>query len=92
MEEITIFNLQAVNRGMLKATVSVQLESGLIIHDCKILEQDGTLVAQLPQRSERLKGGQVIYHDLLEFADPQAWASLAPQLVAYYQAHAADLP
>jgi DNA-binding cell septation regulator SpoVG len=57
MEEVTVFNLRAVNRGMLKATVSVQLESGLIIHDCKILEQDGTLLAQLPQRSERLTGG-----------------------------------
>jgi DNA-binding cell septation regulator SpoVG len=68
---------------LLKATVSVQLESGLIIHDCKILGQDGTLLPQLLQRSERLKGGQVIYHDLLEFADPQAWASLAPKLVTY---------
>ena len=92
MEEVTVFNLRAVNRGMLKATVSIQVESGLIIHDCKILEQDGALLAQLPQRSERLKGGQVIYHDLLEFTDPQAWVSLAPKLVAYYQAHAPDLP
>jgi DNA-binding cell septation regulator SpoVG len=71
-------------------TVSVQLASGFIIHDCKILEQDGSLLAQLPQRSERLKGGQVIYHDLLEFADPQTWASLAPKLVTYYQAHAPE--
>jgi DNA-binding cell septation regulator SpoVG len=92
MEAVTVFNLRAVNRGMLKATVSVQLASGLIIHDCKILEQDGTLLAQLPQRSERLKGGQVIYHDLLEFADPQTWTSLAPKLVAYYQAHASERP
>jgi DNA-binding cell septation regulator SpoVG len=58
MEEVTVFNLRAVNRGMLKATVSVQLASGLIIHNCKILEQDGTLLAQLPQRSERPKGGR----------------------------------
>jgi|RhiMetdeSRZDD1v2_1073273.scaffolds.fasta_scaffold1309829_1 DNA-binding cell septation regulator SpoVG len=58
MEEVTVFNLRAVNQGMLKATIRVQLESGLIIHDCKILEQDGTLLAQLPQYSERLKGGR----------------------------------
>jgi hypothetical protein len=37
-------------------------------------------------------GVWVIYHDLLEFTDPQVWMSLTPQLVAYYQAHAADLP
>jgi DNA-binding cell septation regulator SpoVG len=87
MEEITIFNLQTVQRGVLKATVSIQLASGLIIHDCKILEQEGTLLAQLPQRSGRVKGGQTVYYDLIEFTDPQTWARLAPQLVAYYHAH-----
>ena len=85
MEDLTIFNLQAVNQGALKATVSIRLVSGLIIHDCKILQQDGQLSAKLPQRSERLKGGEVVYHDLVEFADPQTWPAIAPQLVAYYQ-------
>lgn len=85
MEDLTIFNLQAVNKGALKATVSIRLVSGLIIHDCKILQQDGLLSAKLPQRSERLKGGEVVYHDLVEFADPQTWPAIAPRLVAYYQ-------
>jgi hypothetical protein len=71
MEDMTIFNLCAVNKGALKATVSIRLASGLIIHDCKILQQDGLLSAKLPQRSERLKGGEVVYHDLVEFADPR---------------------
>jgi hypothetical protein len=56
-----------------------------MIHDCKILQQDGLLSAKLPQRSERLKGGEVVYHDLVEFADPQTWPAIAPRLVAYYQ-------
>lgn len=85
MEDMTIFNLQAVNKGALKATVSIRLVRGLIIHDCKILQQDGRLSAKLPQRSERLKGGEVVYHDLVEFADPETWPAIAPQLVAYYQ-------
>ena len=85
MEAMTIFNLHAVNRGALKATVSIRLMSGLIIHDCKILQQDGLLSAKLPQRSERLKGGEVVYHDLVEFADPTTWSAIAPRLVAYYQ-------
>ena len=85
MEDMSIFNLCAVNKGALKATVSIRLMSGLIIHDCKILQQDGVLSAKLPQRSERLKGGEVVYHDLVEFADPQTWPAIAPQLVAYYQ-------
>ena len=84
MEAMSIFNLCAVNKGALKATVSIRLMSGLIIHDCKILQQDGRLSAKLPQRSERLKGGEVVYHDLVEFADPQTWPAIAPQLVAYY--------
>ena len=90
MEEIEIFNLQTINRGKLKATVSIKLASGLIIHECKILEQNGTLLAELPQRSERLKGGELVHHELIEFADPQTWIYLAPELVAYYQAHTAN--
>jgi DNA-binding cell septation regulator SpoVG len=86
MEDMTIFNLRVVNKGALKATVSVRLGSGLTIHDCKIIQQDGALSAALPQRSERQKGGEVVYHDLVEFADPKTWPALAPQLVAYYQA------
>jgi DNA-binding cell septation regulator SpoVG len=86
MKDMTIFNLCAVNKGALKATVSIRLASGLIIHDCKILQQDGVLSAALPQRPERQKGGEVTYHDLVEFADPNTWPALAPQLVAYYQA------
>jgi DNA-binding cell septation regulator SpoVG len=69
MEDITIFNLRAVHKGALKATVSIRLGSGLIIHDCKIIQQDGVLSAALPQRAERQKGGEVVYHDLVEFAD-----------------------
>ena len=86
MEDMTIFNLRVVNKGALKATVSVRLGSGLTIHDCKIIQQDGVLSAALPQRSERQTGGEVIYHDLVEFADPETWLAIAPQLVAYYQA------
>jgi DNA-binding cell septation regulator SpoVG len=86
MEDMTIFNLRAVNKGALKATVSVRLGSGLTIHDCKIIQQDGALNAALPQRSERQKGGEAVYHDLVEFADPTTWSAIAPQLVAYYQA------
>ena len=37
MEDMTIFNLRVVNKGALKATVSVRLGSGLTIHDCKII-------------------------------------------------------
>jgi DNA-binding cell septation regulator SpoVG len=86
MDDITIFNLRAVNKGALKATVSVRLGSGLTIHDCKIIQQDGTLIAALPQRSERQKGGEVVYHDLVEFSDPKIWSAIAPQLVACYRA------
>jgi DNA-binding cell septation regulator SpoVG len=86
MDDVTIFNLREVNKGALKATVSIRLRNGLTIHDCKIIEQDGALSASLPQRSERQKGGEVVYHDLVEFVDPATWPAIAPQLVAYYQA------
>jgi DNA-binding cell septation regulator SpoVG len=86
MDDMTIFNLRVVNKGALKATVSIRLGNGLTIHDCKIIQQDGALSASLPQRSERQKGGEVVYYDLVEFADSETWLAIAPQLVAYYQA------
>ena len=64
MDDMTIFNLRVVNKGALKATVSIRLGSGLTIHDCKIIQQDGALSAALPQRSKRQKGGEVVYYDL----------------------------
>ena len=85
MNDLTIFNLRVVHKGALEATVSIRLGSGLTIHDCKIIQQNGALSAALPQRSERQKGGEVIYHDLVEFADPKTWPAIAPQLVAFYQ-------
>jgi DNA-binding cell septation regulator SpoVG len=86
MDDITLFNLRVVNKGALKATMSIRLGTGLTIHDCKIIQQDGALSAALPQRAERQKGGEVVYHDLVEFADPEIWPAIVPQLVAYYQA------
>jgi DNA-binding cell septation regulator SpoVG len=85
VEDLTLLNLQAVHKGALKAIVSIRLVRGLMIHDCKILQQDGRLSAKLPQRSERLKGGEVVYPDLVEFTDPQTWPAMAPRLVADYQ-------
>jgi DNA-binding cell septation regulator SpoVG len=86
MDDMTIFNLRVVNKGALKATASIRLGNGLTIHDRKVIQQDGVLSASLPQRSERQTGWEVVYHDLVEFADPETWPTIAPQLVAYYQA------
>ena len=60
---MSIFNLRVVNKGALKATVSIWLGSAFTIHDCKIIQQDGVLIAALPQRAERQTGGEVVYHD-----------------------------
>jgi DNA-binding cell septation regulator SpoVG len=60
-----IFNLRVMNKGALKATVSIRLGSGFTIHDCKIIQQDGVLSVALPQRAERQTGGEVVYHDLV---------------------------
>jgi DNA-binding cell septation regulator SpoVG len=84
MSEITIFNLKPVGKGVLKATVSVRLGNGIIIHECKIIERDGELDAFLPQRIERVKGGG--YVDLIEFEDNSVWAKMKPQILDYYKA------
>ena len=91
MDDMTIFNLRVVNKGALKATVSIRLGSAFTIHDCKIIQQDGVLIAALPQRAERQTGGEVVYHDLVEFANPETWPAIAPQLVAYDEVGAASV-
>ena len=86
-----IFNLRVVNKGALKATVSIRLGSGFTIHDCKIIQQEGTLSVALPQQAERQTGGEVVYHHLVEFANPETWPAIAPQLVAYDEIGAASV-
>ena len=85
MDNITVFNLKHVNKGVLKATVSINLGQGITIHECKIVNQDDNLKASPPQRTERIKGGGVIYHDFIEFEQKDTWNQIESQILNYYR-------
>jgi DNA-binding cell septation regulator SpoVG len=84
MDNITVFNLRAINKGALKAVVSVNLGNGLILHECKIVEKNGEVKAVVPQRSERGMGGVMIYYDIVEFAEKGDWEKVEAEILAYY--------
>jgi DNA-binding cell septation regulator SpoVG len=88
MLDITVFNFTLVGKGVLKATVSVNLGNGIIIHECKIILKDDNLRAFQPQRLERAKGGISIYHNLIEFEDERVWDDIESQILAYYHSQA----
>ena len=81
---VTIFNFTLIGKGVLKGTVSVNLGNGIIIHECKIIDQDGTLKAFPPQRMERIKGGVVTYHNLIDFEDEGIWDNIASQILTEF--------
>ena len=85
MTDIRIFNLQPVGKGVLKATVSVDLGIGIIIHECKIIERDGKLCASLPQRMERTKGASTEYIALIELQDPTLWEQIEAKILHHYR-------
>jgi len=85
MTDITVKNFTPVGKGVLKATVSIDLSNGIIIHECKIIDQDGTLKAFPPQRVERAKGGIVTYHNQIEFSDEHVWDEIEQKILKYYR-------
>lgn len=84
MSGVKVFALKPVGKGVLKATVSVDLGIGVIVHDCKIIEKDGHLSASLPQRIERTKGASTEYIDLIELENPALWRQVETQILDYY--------
>ena len=88
MSDVRIFNLKEVGKGALKATISVDFGMGVTVHDCKIIEQDGEIIASLPQKVKRVKGGPTEYSELIEFEDPSIWEECLPKILDFYREHA----
>jgi DNA-binding cell septation regulator SpoVG len=85
MDKITILNFALIGRSTLKATVSVNLGNGVILHECKIVEREGVCKVVPPQRQEHGKGGVAIYHDLIEFEDKKFWEQIEAQVLDFYK-------
>jgi DNA-binding cell septation regulator SpoVG len=86
MDKITILNFVLLGKSTLKATFSVNLGNGVILHECKIVEREGVCKVMPPQRQEHGKGGVAIYHDLIELEDKKIWGQIEAQVLDYYRA------
>ena len=84
MNDLKVFGWKPVGKGVLKGTVSVDLGNGITLHECKVVEQGGELIASPPQRTERNKGNAV-HVDLIEFRDKDAWNLIALRILEYYR-------
>lgn len=61
-----------INKGTLKAFFSVQIAGKVIIHDCRIVQQEGQKPwASLPQSEYTNKDGKKVYRPIVEL--PDAW-------------------
>lgn len=85
MDKITVLNFTLIGKSTLKATVSVNLGNGIILHECKIVAREGVCNVVPPQRQEHGKGGVAIYHDLIEFENKQLWEQVAAQVLEHYR-------
>src|SRR5262245_7472193 len=69
---ITVSNWKPLTSGSLRGFLTVTLPSGIIIHNCQLLEAGGKRWIGLPARRFRLADGSVKYQPLVEFTTKRA--------------------
>lgn len=65
---ITVSDWKPLKNGSLRGFLKLTLPSGLVIHDCQLLETGGRRWVGLPARRFQLADGSIRYKPLLEFA------------------------
>jgi DNA-binding cell septation regulator SpoVG len=69
---ITVSNWKPLTSGSLRGFLTVTLPSGLIIHNCQLLEAGGKRWIGLPARRFYLADGSIRYQPLVEFTTKRA--------------------
>lgn len=87
MENFKILDLKEINVGPLKASMSLHVNGGLVIRDFRIVEEEGLLMVVPPQKRERAKGGEVVYHNIVEFPEESTWERVQAKILGYYYSH-----
>ncbi len=67
MSGFEILNFRAIEKGSLRGFFSVQLPSGMVLHDCTLHIKDGARWVGLPSKRFQKKDGTVAYEPLIQF-------------------------
>src|SRR5580658_8777818 len=69
---ITVYNWKPLDHGSLRGFLTLTLPSGLVIHNCQLLEAGGRQWVGLPSRRFLMADGKVHYEPIIEFATRKA--------------------
>jgi DNA-binding cell septation regulator SpoVG len=69
---ITVSNWKPLSRGGLRGFLTLTLPSGLVIHNCQLVEAGGRRWVGLPSRRFLTVDGKVHYEPIIEFATRKA--------------------
>src|SRR5215470_2076349 len=84
---ITISDWKPLTNRSLKGFLTVTLPSGLIIHNCQLLEAAGKRWIGLPSRRFRLADGSIKYQPLVEFTTKRAFRSFGQSVLRAIEQH-----
>jgi hypothetical protein len=89
---ITVSNWKPLKNGSLRGFLTLTLPSGLIIHNCQLLESGGQRWIGLPARQFQTANGPVRYEPIVEFASKKALSNFRRQAICALEAHLAQIP
>ena len=70
---ITVCNWKPLEQGSLRGFLTLTLASGVVIHNCPLLEAGGRRWVGLPSRCSLTTDRKVHYEPIVEFADRKAY-------------------
>src|SRR5262249_29889193 len=74
---VTVSNWKPLPDGSLRGFLFVTLPSGLIIHNCQLLETNGRRWIGLPAHRTQCADGSIKYQPLVEFSTKRALQNVA---------------
>ena len=84
---ITISDWKPLTNGSLRGFLTVTLPSGLIIHNCQLLETNGRRWIGLPARRFQCADGSIHYQPLVEFTTKRALQNFREAVLRAIERH-----
>ncbi len=69
---ITLYNWKPLNHRSLRGFLTLTLPSGIVIHNCQLIETGGRRWVGLPSRRFLIADGKVHFEPIIEFATRKA--------------------
>ena len=89
---ITVSNWKPLKNGSLRGFLTLTLPSGLVIHNCQLLESGGQQWIGLPARRFQSANGAIHYQPIIEFASKKALNNFRGQAIRAVEGYLAQVP